>query len=281
MSKTIRTIIIISIITLGAAFALSWYSNGFESFSPLYLTSGGIVVSADTISVMRSGATTFRICGAGFSQAAKAYSVKIIPSDVVDFEYIYNGDIYQFSAAGDLTAYYDYTIEGDTITLQGKSIQDVLAAKHGGEVTLPELDNNVSYLKIIISDGAHDKAFYISDVIEIEDIILDPDHIVFGSESDNNTVDTPISDEDVADEETESDVDFMATRAEYRHLILSAATSEDSTLIAEYLNAADDIYNNFTLSQRQEALIANTYSARQSLPDDSQRAQTILNSYSD
>lgn len=192
MKKTILIITALIILTVAVVFAVLWYTNGGESVQPLYLKSSDGAVLTKSITLQKEGQVEYEVKSAGFSRQTEVdeYTIAIQPNLTNDFNYEVGNNRYAFSAAGDLTEYFEITREGNKFTLVTDgttTISSILTRKHGGEVTLPTLYETESYLNLLIITA--DNRLTLSVYITISNESTDDITI-----SDGSTEDITISD---------------------------------------------------------------------------------------
>lgn len=155
------------------------YSNNFESMRRLYFKSGGGVVKSQSLSFPEKG-LSLEVCAAGFGNVKPEYSVKITPTQGKNFAYFADGERFEFMYAGDLTEAFGVKEKGTTVTLETKTVEEVLSAYHGGaEITeLPETVERADYftLTVIGKDGAS-ASLNLNYYVEGQGIELNPPHI--------------------------------------------------------------------------------------------------------
>lgn len=137
-------------------FILCWYSNGFESFSPLYLKYAGSIVQNEID--IGAAEAVIEVKSAGFSAIAPEYTVKIEPNAAADFDYTADGENYRFSAAGDLTDCFDIEQNGASFVLSPSScgLETVLSIKHKTDVTIGDLPQNVNFYILTVTSASGD-----------------------------------------------------------------------------------------------------------------------------
>lgn len=193
MKKKIISALVLIIVALAAILPVMWYSNCFESFSPLYVLYEGKEVGELVIEQSSADETTqtrFEVKSAGFKPGAIDYSVRIIPNEENDFGYLSDGKMYLFSRAGELTEYFDIELHESYFILSGVSgqysLNNVLSAVRGGSaVTLPNNveDGKANYYTLeVIGNGQTVKINLRFEFIKqtgVIDLILDTPGIIF------------------------------------------------------------------------------------------------------
>lgn len=87
---------------LATTFTLMWYSNGFESFSKLYITVNGKTVKSE-MTLPKDSKTRIEVNRASIKHGGFDYTVAITPNIENDFKYTVNGEPRKFSEVGELT----------------------------------------------------------------------------------------------------------------------------------------------------------------------------------
>ncbi len=109
MTNKIKSVIVAVVgimIMLAITFILLWYSNGFESFSKLYITVNGKPRKSE-LTLPKESVTRIEVNRASFRRGGFDYGVTITPNIANDFEYTLNGEPRKFSEVGELTAAFD------------------------------------------------------------------------------------------------------------------------------------------------------------------------------
>lgn len=173
-------VIFLLVATTLAFILTSFYSNGYESFSPLYLKCNDKVVSsAVTVS---DNANVFEVKSAGWSDEEKypEYTVAVYPNTQYDFVYEVDGAQYLFSKVGNITSAFDIKTDGNIFTISRGSVAGILQNLHPGkEITLPNGLSEYPFLLKINKSGTNEQlnvSFMLGFAFEIK---LTPDHIIF------------------------------------------------------------------------------------------------------
>jgi hypothetical protein len=191
--QRIAAIVLIVILLLAAVFGLSWYSNGFESFSSLYVTNEGEVVKGPITFKEDYTVANFEVKKAGFTfDTYENFTVEVIPNESNDFEYITGDTTYKLSDEENYTRFFKIESNGNKFTLsnEGKALTDILAELHGcatSDISILELSEETSYLTIVITTE-NDKTQSINIILPLGEytsiitgIELNPNHIIFSA----------------------------------------------------------------------------------------------------
>ena len=180
INKMLAALALVAALVLGVVITLAVYSNGFESFSPMYLTDGENVVANELNDIPATGKTLY-VKRAGFNKNIGDYTVEILPNPEYEFGYTADGQTYRYPDAFDnLTPAFNITENhgGFVLGFDG-DVPAVLAKLHGvTDVTaeqLPEGDPFIlhvyaEYGETYVRFGGH---------TPVTAIDIDPDGIIF------------------------------------------------------------------------------------------------------
>jgi hypothetical protein len=185
--RKIAAIILAIILCAGVAFGLSFYSNGFESFSPLYIMYGGKVVKY-TVTLPDKDAE-FTVKSTGFSiESDLIYTVEIVPNTNNDFSYTTDGtDIYKLSDEETFTDSFTIVQADNKFTIGATSLQAILQSKYGDSIATSEkLSDNKSYFTVVVTTDDNKTASF-NIIIPLGNITtLTPDDTTGAGGNDNN-----------------------------------------------------------------------------------------------
>lgn len=192
MSKFLKFLWItlaLAVLAFGIAVFASWYSNGYESVSGLYLKNEGKIIKSGT-ALDFTDKISIKVKSAGFTDRSKGYKVTVTPNPQADFTYTVNGEEYKFSSITDLTPMFEIEQEGSGFILsvpEKCTLMTLLEDYHGGaKVQInQELSTAKYYLVLTVTstDGFYDSSlnfnvkFGGAIAINPDGVELDPDHI--------------------------------------------------------------------------------------------------------
>ena len=116
------------------------------------------------------------------------YSVSILSCGNDNFTFVYDGEFYDFYSAdnstnNDYSSVFDIQKDKSGFTLlisDGTTVESLIEQKFGGDILLQDnLQSDVSYFVITVSDGENVVALYFSFGTEVEGITFDKQQIVF------------------------------------------------------------------------------------------------------
>lgn len=170
--KVILLILLVLAIIAAAVFGIYYLTGGFGGRYSTFVVqiNGKPVISSGSISLPRDS----EIKVTGFSD----YSLEVVAAEPEeDFEVTVGEDtlLYSDLAGEDMTAGFTFTEADGTITINYGSINDILSAALGEEVTASE-DVNGELFTLVITSG--NSELNLSFALSGFGLSLDPDHII-------------------------------------------------------------------------------------------------------
>lgn len=179
INKMLVCLALVAALVLGAVITLAVYSNGFESFSPLYLTDGENVIGDELNDIPATGKVLY-VKRAGFDKNIGDYTVEIVPNPEYEFDYTADGQTYHYPSAFDnLTPAFNITENygGFVLGFDG-NVPGVLAKLHSANVTAEELPEGDPFLLHVYADYGETYIKF-GGYTAVTDIVVDPDGIIF------------------------------------------------------------------------------------------------------
>lgn len=186
-------VLAIAVLTFGITVFTSWYSNGWESLSTIYVKYDGEPLKR-TATLTAESKAEISVRSAGFLNKTEDYSVRIIPNVKSGFKYTLNGEEKKYLDIEDLTDLFKLTVNGDAFTVDltdfsGEPQVDMkrlLLRYHGegAEVEITdELNKAVTFftLEVTSADGLYKTKVnfnVLTKQIKPDGIELDPDKVV-------------------------------------------------------------------------------------------------------
>ena len=171
---------LVAALVLGAVITLAVYSNGFESFSPLYLTDGENVVGDELNDIPATGKVLY-VKRAGFDKNIGDYTVEILPNPEYEFDYTADGQTYRYPDVFDnLTPAFNITENhgGFVLGFDG-DVLGILAKLHGAtDVTSEQLPEGDPFILHVYADYGETHVKF-GGYIAVTEIIIDPDGVIF------------------------------------------------------------------------------------------------------
>lgn len=174
--KVTLLILLVLVITAAAVFGIYYLTGGFGGRYSTFVVqiNGKPVISSGSVSLPRGS----EIKVTGFSD----YSLEVVAAEPEeDFEVTVGEDtlLYSDLAGEDMTAGFTFTEADGTITINYGSIDTILAAALGEEVTTSdEADGELFTLVITSGNSTLNLTFALAGFDNVYDIITDPDHII-------------------------------------------------------------------------------------------------------
>ena len=174
--KVTLLILLVLVITAAAVFGIYYLTGGFGGRYSTFVVqiNGKPVISSGSVSLPRGS----EIKVTGFSD----YSLEVVAAESEeDFEVTVGEDtlLYSDLAGEDMTAGFTFTEADGTITINYGSIDTILAAALGEEVTTSdEADGELFTLVITSGNSTLNLTFALAGFDNVYDIITDPDHII-------------------------------------------------------------------------------------------------------
>lgn len=174
--KVTLLILLVLVITAAAVFGIYYLTGGFGGRYSTFVVqiNGKPVISSGSISLPRGS----EIKVTGFSD----YSLEVVAAEPQeDFKITVGEDtlLYSDLAGEDMTAGFTFTEADGTITINYGSIDTILAAALGEEVTTSdEADGELFTLVITSGNSTLNLTFALAGFDNVYDIITDPDHII-------------------------------------------------------------------------------------------------------
>ena len=179
INKMLVCLALVAALVLGAVITLAVYSNGFESFSPLYLTDGENVV--DELDDIPATGKVLYVKRAGFDKNIGYYTVEIVPNPEYEFDYTADGQTYHYPSAFDnLTpAFNIIETDGGFVLGYDGDVLGILAKLHGAtDVTSEQLPEGDPFILHVYADYGETFVNF-GGYIAVTDIIIDPDGVIF------------------------------------------------------------------------------------------------------
>ena len=180
INKMLAALALVAALVLGAVITLAVYSNGFESFSPLYLTDGENVIGDELNDIPATGKVLY-VKRAGFDKNIGDYTVEIVPNPEYEFDYTADGQTYHYPDAFDnLTpAFNIIETDGGFILGFDGDVLGILAKLHGAtDVTSEQLPEGDPFILHVYTDYGETYINF-GRYIAVTDIIIDPDGVIF------------------------------------------------------------------------------------------------------
>ena len=170
--KVTLLILLVLVITAAAVFGIYYLTGGFGGRYSTFVVqiNGKPVISSGSISLPRGS----EIKGTGFAD----YSLEGVAAEPQeDFKITVGEDtlLYSDLAGEDMTAGFTFTEAEDCVTINYGSINDILSAALGEEVTASE-DVNGELFTLVITSG--NSELNLSFALSGFGLSLDPDHII-------------------------------------------------------------------------------------------------------
>lgn len=170
--KVTLLILLVLVITAAAVFGIYYLTGGFGGRYSTFVVqiNGKPVISSGSISLPRGS----EIKVTGFSD----YSLEVVAAEPQeDFKITVGEDtlLYSDLAGEDMTAGFTFTEAEDCVTINYGSINDILSAALGEEVTASE-DVNGELFTLVITSG--NSELNLSFALSGFGLSLDPDHII-------------------------------------------------------------------------------------------------------
>ena len=171
--KIILLVLAVIIILAAAVFGAYYFSNGFGGQYATFATTinGDLILKSGSVSLPRG--STIKVTS--FSD----YSIKVIAAEPEqDFELMVGDKPAMFSDyfGEDMTAGFTFTEADGVVTVDYGSLNEILSAALGEEVTASE-DTDGELFTMVITSGKSE--LDLSIVLTSYNINLEPDHIIF------------------------------------------------------------------------------------------------------
>ena len=129
--KALLIVLMVAVFSFGIALFASWYSNGWESLSAIYVKYDGSAVKKSVTLAANMKAEIF-VKSAGFLDRTNNYTVQILPNSKSGFVYTVNGTEKRFSEIEDLTAAFDLSLKDNSFVInltdfKGDAASDLLS----------------------------------------------------------------------------------------------------------------------------------------------------------
>lgn len=180
INKMLVSLALVAVLVLGAVITLAIYSNGFESFAPLYLTDGEHVIGDKLDDIPATGKVLY-VKRAGFDKNIGDYTVEIVPNPEYEFDYTADGQTYHYPSAFDnlTSAFNIIETDGGFILGFDGDVLGILAKLHGGtDVTSEQLPEGDPFILHVYTDYGETYINF-GRYIAVTDIIIDPDGVIF------------------------------------------------------------------------------------------------------
>lgn len=180
INKMLVCLALVAALVLGAVITLAVYSNGFESFSPLYLTDGENVIGDELNDIPATGKVLY-VKRAGFDKNIGDYTVEIVPNPEYEFDYTADGQTYHYPSAFDnlTSAFNIIETDGGFILGFDGDVLGILAKLHGAtDVTSEQLPEGDPFILHVYTDYGETYINF-GGYIAVTDIIIDPDGVIF------------------------------------------------------------------------------------------------------
>ena len=170
--KVTLLILLVLVITAAAVFGIYYLTGGFGGRYSTFVVqiNGKPVISSGSISLPRGS----EIKVTGFSD----YSLEVVAAEPQeDFKITVGEDtlLYSDLAGEDMTAGFTFTEAEDCVTINYGSINDILSAALGEEVTASEEASGELFILVITSGNSE---LNLSFALSGFGLSLDPDHII-------------------------------------------------------------------------------------------------------
>lgn len=191
--KALLIVLTVSVFSFGIALFASWYSNGWESLSAIYVKYDGSAVKKSVTLAANMKAEIF-VKSAGFLDRTNNYTVQILPNSKSEFVYTVNGTEKRFSEIEDLTAAFDLSLKDNSFVInltdfKGEAASDMLSVLkrcHGESAEIEikdELKNTERYfiLKVYSEDGLYSTTTHfnvLNKKISVGGIEVDPGQVI-------------------------------------------------------------------------------------------------------
>lgn len=191
---------LVALLIVGVVGIVYKFTNGFnEDFKTFYVEyDDKQILTADSKLILKNDRThNFKVKYTFDNENSepKDYKIKVVPNVARDFDYTVNGEKYLFSKTGELTEAFGLEKEQTqffiTTPAGFKLPQALIALNVGKTVIVPPdaIENNPYPFRLIVS-SYNDKVIFNIDlkiIDPVEDIVVNPDDIVFGGEDNTPT----------------------------------------------------------------------------------------------